>query len=72
MALDARRTEGSVVGLQKHHAHNVVADVALSLQLLRVVLLIRKLRADVKHDFDIAPVRVHRVETCQVMNRVCN
>lgn len=35
VALDARRREVGVVGLQEHHAHDVVAYVPLSLQLVQ-------------------------------------
>jgi hypothetical protein len=44
MALYTCGAEGGVVSLQKNDAHNVVANVTLSLELLWVVFLVRKLR----------------------------
>jgi hypothetical protein len=63
MALNARWTKGSIVGFQKHYADYVVTNVSLALQLLRIVSLVRELSADVKHDFNISPVCVNRVQS---------
>lgn len=63
MALNARWTKGSIVGFQKHHADDVVTDVPFALQLLRIVSLIWELCADMKHDFNVAPVCVHGIKS---------
>lgn len=68
--LDAGRREVGAVGLEKDDADDVVTDVALALQLLRVVLLVGQQRRNVEHDLDATPVRVHRVKTRQVVHRV--
>lgn len=70
VALDARRREARVVRLEEDHADDVVADVPLPLQLLRIVLLVRQLRAHVEHDFDGPPAGVHRVQAGEVVHRV--
>lgn len=63
MALDARRTEGGVVCLEEHHAHDVVADVALPLQFLGIVPLVRQLRGNVKHNLYRTPVCINGVKS---------
>lgn len=70
VTFDAARREGSVVRFEEHHADDVVTDVTLTLQLLRVVFLVRKLRRYVEHDLDRSPVRVDRVQSGQVVDRV--
>lgn len=63
MTFYARRTERSVVRFEEHNAHNVVTDVTFALQLLRIVFLVRQQRRHVKHYFNAAPVRVHRIQS---------
>lgn len=70
MALDAARTKAGVVRLKEHDADDVIADVSLPLQLLRVVSLVGQLRAHVEHDLYRPPARVNRVQACQVMHGV--
>ena len=50
-----------IVCFKEDHTDNIVADVALALQLLGVVLLVGQQRRHVEHDLDAAPVGVHRV-----------
>ena len=59
-----------VVSLKEDDADDVVAHVAFALQLLRVVLLVGEEGGHVEHDFDAAPVRVHRVQAGQVVYSV--
>ena len=59
-----------VVSLKEDYADDVVAHVAFALQLLRVVLLVGEEGGHVEHDFDAAPVRVHRVQAGQVVYSV--
>lgn len=63
MAFDARRTEGGVVRLEEHYAHDVVADVALSLQLLGIMPLVRQLCGNVKHNLYRTPVCINGVKS---------
>lgn len=63
MALDAGRAEGGVVRLEEHHADDVVADVALPLQLLGVVPLVRQLRGHVEHNLYRTPVCINGVKS---------
>lgn len=63
MALDAGRTECGIVGLEEHDAHDIVADVALPLELLRIVLLVRQLRGYVEHYLYRTPVCINRVKS---------
>lgn len=41
MALYASRRKGSIVRLQENHANYIVPNVPLSLQLLRIMTLVR-------------------------------
>ncbi len=59
-----------VVGLEEDDTDDVVADVSLALQLLRIVLLVGEQRSHVEHDLYAAPVRVHRVQARQVVYSV--
>jgi hypothetical protein len=63
MALNARWTKGSIVSFQEHHTDDVVADVPFTLQLLWIVSFVRELGAYVKHDFNVSPVSVNRVQS---------
>lgn len=62
MTLYASWGERGVVRLQKNHTHNVISNMPLPLQLLRIVPLIRKQRAHVEHYFYAPPVRIHRIK----------
>lgn len=64
MAFNARWTEGSIVGFQENYANDVVTNVPFTLQLLRIVLLVWELCANVKHDFNIPPVCVNAIKSC--------
>lgn len=70
MTFNAARGERRVVGFQKYDANDIVSDVTLSLELLRIMFFIRKLRRNVKHNFNRSPICVNRVETGQVVNGV--
>lgn len=61
MALYTRGGESGVVGFEEHHADDVVADVSLALELLRIVLFIRQQGAYVEHYFYVAPIGVYRI-----------
>lgn len=63
MALNARWTKGSIVSFQKHHADYVVTDMPFALQLLWVVSLVWELCAYMKHDLNISPVCVNRIQS---------
>ena len=56
--LDATWGEPSVVRLKEDHADDVVTNMALPLQLLRVVLLVREQGGDVEHHLNAPPVGV--------------
>ena len=66
-AAAAGRT-GGVWGLAVHEDDdaNVVADVALALELLVVVGAVGQEGGDVEHDLKLAPGRVHRVRSVGV------
>lgn len=63
MTLDAGGTETCVIRLEEHDAHDVVADVTLALQLLRIVFLVGQQRGHVEHDLDVAPVCIDGEQT---------
>ena len=49
--------------LLEHHRHDVVTDVTLPLQLLRIVLRVRKQRRHVEHDFPVTERVVNRLDS---------
>lgn len=63
MALNARWTKGSIVSFQKHYADYIVTNVSFALQFLWIVSLVRELCANVKHDLNVAPVCVNRIQS---------
>ena len=67
---DAGRREIRRIRLQEDDTNDVVADVSLALQFLRIVLLVGQQSGHVEHDLDAPPVRVHRVQARQVVHRV--
>ena len=56
--LDAAQGEPSIVSLEEHHANYIVADMALALQLLRVILLVGQQCGHMEHELDAPPVGV--------------
>jgi hypothetical protein len=59
--LDHVRAEGRVL-LLEHHGHDVVADVAFSLQLLRVPHRVGQQRGNVEHQLLLLELRVHTLQ----------
>ena len=55
---DATWREASVVGFKENHTNDIVSNVSLPLQLLRVVLLVGQQGGNMEHDLDAAPVGV--------------
>ena len=58
MRFDATWREASVVGFKENHTNDIVSNVSLPLQLLRVVLLVGQQGGNMEHDLDAAPVGV--------------
>ena len=55
---DATWREAGVVSFEEDHTDNIVAHMALPLQLLRVVLLVGQQCGDMEHHLDAAPMSV--------------
>ena len=58
MGLDTAGGEPGVVSLQEDNTHNVVANVSLPLEFLRIAFLIRKQGGYMEHNFYASPVGV--------------
>ena len=59
-----------VVGFQEDDTNDVIANVAFTLKLLRIVGFMGKKGRDVKHDFDAPPVGKDGMLAGQIMNGV--
>lgn len=70
MTFDTGWTESSIIGLQKHHTHNVIANVTLPLQLLGIVLLVGKQCGYMEHDLDVTPICINGKETYKYLKYI--